>query len=68
MGLFKNVEEAIAAADALREATMPGCPRYGNNDGGSTTTHDTDTNSTTTVDGNRYGSTGGTVGNVNYNF
>ncbi|MFD5234971.1 hypothetical protein ACFWJ5_42145 [Streptomyces qaidamensis] len=55
-GTVQEQGEAIQAADALREATQPGCPRYGN---GTAPTHDSATNSTTVVNGDHQGITGG---------
>nr|WP_011265216.1 hypothetical protein [Streptomyces sp. F11]AAX51321.1 unknown [Streptomyces sp. F11] len=64
-----ELKSALQVADALREATQPGCPRYFNNTPAPTTTHDPATNSTVTVTGDRYGITGGVVhGGLRFNY
>ncbi|MGW3954046.1 hypothetical protein ACWEKM_24700 [Streptomyces sp. NPDC004752] len=62
MGLFKNKEEALRAADHLIEATRGETERIieqARRENASTTVHDKDTNSTTVINGNHYGITGG---------
>ncbi|MDX3697780.1 hypothetical protein PV726_48015 [Streptomyces europaeiscabiei] len=64
MGMFKNKEEALRMADHLIEATRPETERIiaqarSERESTPTTTHDSGTNSTTVINGDHQGITGG---------